>query len=120
MSQKACHGSGGVGGSGGDARAMSLVLGTNSPLTCLGTVSPDAAALTAAAANHKSRRRGPTFPCRSFYKSADGGASPMLSQTGPAFQVLHVDRFCRYTAVETRSILMKISHVFVGRERRPS
>ena len=91
---------------------MFLVLGPVRALTCLGTVPPDAAALTTPTANHESRRGEVQRSLAAVATKAPAEARPILSQAGPALNYFH-KLYWRYSPVEVPYILSKISSVLV-------
>ena len=68
---------------------MFLVLGPVRALTVLGTIPPDAATLTAAAANHKSRRDDGEHSIPAVGTEAPAEAWPIFSHAGPILNSFH-------------------------------
>ena len=95
-----------------EPRAIHLVLGPVRALTVLGTVPPDAVALTASTAHQKSRGGEVQRSLATMGTDAAAEAWPILSQAGPALKTIH-RLFWRYTPVQGPYILIKIDLRFV-------
>ena len=80
---------------------MFLVLGPGRALTCLGTVTPDAAALATSTAHHKSRRGEVQRSLTTMRAEAAAEARPILSQAGPALNFFHVRYWTQVTQLLT-------------------